>query len=107
MFKRVICAVICCTLLLTGCSKTITTLDSHVVSDEDKVIHEIHGIEVKQDEQGDKAYWELGGKVYEYEVGEGTDSDSIEDKVIESAADRIVRMIIYMCIYYVLVFLDV
>lgn len=107
MFKRVICMAVSCTLLLTGCSKAITTLDGHVVSDEDKIIHEVHGIEVKQDEQGSKVYWELGGEVYEYEIDESTDSSNIEDKVLESAANRIVRMVVYICIYYVLVFLDV
>ena len=106
MFKRVICAVICCTLLLTGCSKAITTLDSHVVSDEDKIIHEIYGIEIKQDEGDSKVYWELGGEVYEYKVSSGDDSESIEAKVLESVSDRIVHMILYICVYYVLVFLD-
>lgn len=111
MFKRAICAVISCTLLLTGCSKSVTVLNSHVVNENNRIIYEIHGIKVKQDEQNGKVYWELGGRIYEYEAAENSGNkdiqDSIEKKVLESTSECLVHMLIYVCLYYVLVFLDV
>lgn len=78
-----------------------------MVSEGDEIIHEVYGIEVKQDKQESRVYWELGGEVYEYEVGETDTFEDIKGKVLESASERLVRVVMYTCVYYILLFLDV